>query len=196
MERRVIELPPLAVRGDFIAIGQGLVAGGEFLVAGYDDAGGHIAQFGIERFIVIEDEAGIGAVGSFEAVFRVSADVFEHAEKKYPDFHGAVATTLPCWCLMSPALTPVTSVTRIRARYSETDQMGVVYHELSDRIAARGNYCRTAGFRYRDLEGEHGILLAVTEVDCRYLSPARYDDEVEIVTLLTRVNYRALTLLA
>jgi acyl-CoA thioester hydrolase len=96
---------------------------------------------------------------------------------------------------MSPALTPVSSVTRIRARYSETDQMGVVYHAnyLVWMEVARVDYCRTAGFRYRDLESEHGILLAVTEVDCRYLSPARYDDEVEIVTSLTRVNYRALT---
>ena len=96
---------------------------------------------------------------------------------------------------MSPALTPVPSVTRIRARYSETDQMGVVYHAnyLIWMEVARVDYCRSAGFRYRDLEGEHGILLAVTEVDCRYLSPARYDDEVEIVTSLTRVNYRALT---
>jgi acyl-CoA thioester hydrolase len=97
---------------------------------------------------------------------------------------------------MSPVLTPVTtSVTRIRARYSETDQMGVVYHAnyLVWMEVARVDYCRTAGFRYRDLESEYGILLAVTEVDCRYLSPARYDDEVEIITSLTRVNYRALT---
>jgi acyl-CoA thioester hydrolase len=97
---------------------------------------------------------------------------------------------------MSPALTPVTtSATRIRARYSETDQMGVVYHAnyLVWMEVARVDYCRVAGFRYRDLETEHGVLLAVTEADCRYLSPARYDDEVEIITSLMRVNYRALT---
>ena len=35
------------------------------------------------------------------------------------------------------------------------------------------------------------MLLAVTKVDCRYLSPARYDDEIEVVTALTRANYRA-----
>jgi acyl-CoA thioester hydrolase len=73
--------------------------------------------------------------------------------------------------------------------------MGVVYHAnyLVWMEVARVDYCRAAGFRYRDLENEFGILLAVTEVDCRYLSPARYDDEIEIVTVLTRVNYRALT---
>ncbi len=90
---------------------------------------------------------------------------------------------------VSPALT------RIRVRYSETDQMGVVYHAnyLVWMEVARVDYCLQAGFRYRDLEAEHGILLAVTEVDCRYLSPARYDDEVEISTTLTRAHHRAIT---
>lgn len=90
---------------------------------------------------------------------------------------------------MSPA------VTRIRARYAETDQMGVVHHAnyLIWMEVARVDFCREAGFRYRDLENDHGILLAVTEAGCRYLSPARYDDEIEIVTELTRANHRAVT---
>jgi acyl-CoA thioester hydrolase len=73
--------------------------------------------------------------------------------------------------------------------------MGVVHHAnyLVWMEVARVDYCRAAGFRYRDLEREHGVLLAVTEVDCRYLSPARYDDEIDVMTTLTRVNYRALT---
>src|SRR5580704_12983476 len=88
-----------------------------------------------------------------------------------------------------------TSVTRIRARYAETDQMGVVYHAnyLIWMEVARVDYCRASGFRYKDLESDHGVLLAVTEVGCRYLSPARYDDEVEIVTTLKRANHRAVT---
>ena len=54
-----------------------------------------------------------------------------------------------------PSLTPVASrVTRIRARYAETDQMGVVHHAnyLMWMEVARVDYCRVAGFRYRDLE--------------------------------------------
>jgi acyl-CoA thioester hydrolase len=87
------------------------------------------------------------------------------------------------------------AVTRIRARYAETDQMGVVHHAnyLIWMEVARVDFCREAGFRYRDLENDHGILLAVTEAGCRYLSPARYDDEIEIVTELTRANHRAVT---
>lgn len=90
-------------------------------------------------------------------------------------------------------MSPVT--TRIRVRYSETDQMGVVYHAnyLVWMEVARVDYCRAAGFRYKDLERDFGILLAVTEVDCRYLSPARYDDEIEIETIVTRSHHRAIT---
>src|SRR4051794_36032430 len=89
----------------------------------------------------------------------------------------------------------ISAITRVRARYSETDQMGVVYHAnyLVWMEVARVEYCRQAGFRYKDLESDHGILLAVTEVDCRYLSPARYDDEIEIETTLTRAHHRAVT---
>src|SRR5580698_9471561 len=101
---------------------------------------------------------------------------------------------------MTPVEIPIatslpSSVTRIRARYSETDQMGVVYHAnyLIWMEVARVDYCRTAGFRYRDLESEYGVLLVVTEVGCRYLSPARYDDEIEIATSLKRANHRAVT---
>jgi acyl-CoA thioester hydrolase len=90
---------------------------------------------------------------------------------------------------MSPAITIV------RARYAETDQMGVVHHAnyLIWMEVARVEYCREAGMRYKDLEREHGILLVVTEVVCRYRSPARYDDEIEITTTLSRANHRAVT---
>lgn len=73
--------------------------------------------------------------------------------------------------------------------------MGVVYHAnyLVWMEVARVDYCRQAGFRYKDLEADFGILLAVTEVNCRYLSPARYDDEIEIETTLTRAHHRAVT---
>jgi acyl-CoA thioester hydrolase len=95
--------------------------------------------------------------------------------------------------MMKQRMSP--SITRIRVRYAETDQMGVVHHAsyLIWMEVARVDYCRNAGFRYKDLEIDHGVLLAVTEVGCRYLSPARYDDEIEIVTVLTRAHHRAVT---
>jgi acyl-CoA thioester hydrolase len=74
--------------------------------------------------------------------------------------------------------------TRIRVRYAETDQMGVVYHAnyLVWMEIGRVEYWRAAGLRYRDMEREDGILLVVAEVNCRYSSAAFYDEEVIIRT--------------
>ncbi|MEO8096674.1 MAG: thioesterase family protein [Acidobacteriota bacterium] len=81
---------------------------------------------------------------------------------------------------------------RVRVRYAETDQMGVVYHAnyLVWMEIGRVEYWRAAGLRYRDMEREDGILLVVAEVNCRYLAPAFYDDEVVIRTSLAECNAR------
>jgi len=69
----------------------------------------------------------------------------------------------------------------LRVNYSETDQMGVVYHAnylvWFDR--ARTELMRTTGLTYRELE-EQGVYLAVSEARIRYTAPARYDDLVDI----------------
>lgn len=82
--------------------------------------------------------------------------------------------------------------TRLRVRYSETDQMGVVYHAnyFVWMEVGRVELCRAAGARYRDLENEAGILLTVVEVGCRYFSPARYDDEVIVRTEIEEATAR------
>jgi acyl-CoA thioester hydrolase len=82
--------------------------------------------------------------------------------------------------------------TRVRVRYAETDQMGVVYHAnyLVWMEVGRVEYWRAAGLRYRDMEREDGILLVVAEVNCRYRAPAFYDDEVIIRTSIAESNAR------
>ncbi len=81
---------------------------------------------------------------------------------------------------------------RVRVRYAETDQMGVVYHAnyLVWMEVGRVEYWRAAGLRYRDMEKDDGILLVVAEVNCRYLSPAVYDEEVIIRTSIAEANAR------
>ena len=73
--------------------------------------------------------------------------------------------------------------TRLRVRYAETDQMGVVYHAnyLIWMEMGRVEYCRAQGLRYKDMERD-GVLLAVVDVQCRYVSPARYDEEILVST--------------
>jgi acyl-CoA thioester hydrolase len=87
-----------------------------------------------------------------------------------------------------------TRVTRIRVRYAETDQMGVVYYAnyFIWFEVARTNWLRDTGTTYRDMEAA-GVSLPVIEAHCEYRRPARYDDEVEIrtrATLLTPVRLR------
>ncbi|MGD0133457.1 MAG: thioesterase family protein [Bryobacteraceae bacterium] len=82
--------------------------------------------------------------------------------------------------------------TRFRVRYAETDQMGVVYYAnyLIWMELGRAEYCRAAGFRYRDMEAGDGVLLAVVEAHCRYLHPARYDEEIAVKTWVAKANLR------
>ena len=82
--------------------------------------------------------------------------------------------------------------TRIRVRYAETDQMGVVYYAnyLVWMEVGRVEYCKARGFRYRDMELDDGIFLAVAEATCRYSSPARFDEEVIIRTWIDQAGTR------
>ena len=78
-------------------------------------------------------------------------------------------------------MSPTVSETLVRVNYSETDQMGVVYHAryLVWLDVARCDYLRHSGTSYSDLE-QSGLRLAVSELAIRYRQPARYDDLVRI----------------
>ena len=80
--------------------------------------------------------------------------------------------------------------TRLRVRYAETDQMGVVYH--SNHFVwfevGRVELLRQLGFSYRDMESKDGRFIAVAEAKCRYRAPVRYDEEVVVRTELLNVR--------
>ncbi len=80
--------------------------------------------------------------------------------------------------------------TRLRVRYAETDQMGVVYHSnhLIWFEVGRVELMRQMGFSYRDMEREDGRFIAVVEATCRYRSPVFYDEEVLIRTEIKKVR--------
>lgn len=98
--------------------------------------------------------------------------------------------------------------TSIRIIYGDTDQMGVVYYANYLRFfeAARNEWLRAKGARWRDIEAGHGIYLPVAEAKVNYKRPAFYDDVIEVETWLAdlgraslRFDYRVLrdtTLLA
>jgi acyl-CoA thioester hydrolase len=69
----------------------------------------------------------------------------------------------------------------VRVNYSETDQMGVVYHAryVVWLDMARTEHLRQAGMSYKEVEAM-GVRLAVGELNIRYHRPARYDDLVRV----------------
>jgi acyl-CoA thioester hydrolase len=75
----------------------------------------------------------------------------------------------------------VISAVTHRVNYSETDQMGFVYHAnyLVWMDMARTEHLRERGVSYKELE-EQGIYLAVTDVHVRFRQPARYDDLIRV----------------
>ena len=85
-----------------------------------------------------------------------------------------------------------TTESRFRVRYAETDQMGMAYYAnyLVWMEVGRSDYCRECGFSYGDLERNEQAFLTVAEARCRYLTAARYDDEILVETGITRLSRR------
>ena len=86
----------------------------------------------------------------------------------------------------------LSSETRLRVRYSETDQMGIVYHAnyLVWFEVGRSELFRELDLPYTQFE-EQGLGLAVIEVSCLYRKPSHYDDELVIVTGLDHMSSRS-----
>lgn len=77
----------------------------------------------------------------------------------------------------------------IRVRYSETDAMGFLHHanHLQYFEMGRTELFRAAGGDYRQMEAD-GLFLVVTNLNCRYHKPARYDDCLTLKTTLSKVT--------
>jgi acyl-CoA thioester hydrolase len=72
----------------------------------------------------------------------------------------------------------------VRVRYSETDQMGVVYHGNYAQYLEMGRveWLRNLGISYKWME-ENGIMLPVVSLNINYKKPARYDDLLSVKTI-------------
>src|SRR5262249_34921440 len=81
---------------------------------------------------------------------------------------------------------------RVKVRYAETDQMGVAYYAnyFVWFEVGRSQYCNDSGFSYRDMERENDLFLIVAEANCRYKSPARYEDHLVIRTRIGQLSKR------
>jgi acyl-CoA thioester hydrolase len=90
--------------------------------------------------------------------------------------------------------TAAVNETRLRVRYAETDQMGVVYHanHFIWFEVGRVELLRQLGFSYKDMEHKDGCFIAVVDARCRYKAPVHYDDEVIVRTRLKHVREKVI----
>ena len=81
------------------------------------------------------------------------------------------------------------NTTKLRVRYGETDQMGYCYYGNYAQYfeVGRVEALREIGMSYRDME-ESGIMLPVSSFEVKYYKPALYDDELKIITKLSKVE--------
>ena len=79
------------------------------------------------------------------------------------------------------------SSTKTRVRYSETDQMGVVYHGNYAQFFEMGRteWLRSLGITYKDME-MNGIILPVVSLNLNFIKSALYDDILTIHTFLKK----------
>ena len=77
--------------------------------------------------------------------------------------------------------------TKIRIRYGETDQMGIVYHGNYSNFLEIGRieWLRTLGVSYKQMELD-GIMLPVISLSLKYKKSACYDDMICVKTILKK----------
>ena len=87
----------------------------------------------------------------------------------------------------SPASPLIQHTLSIRVRYPEVDAMGYLHHSrfLQYFEMGRIELLRDRGHSYGDLERD-GIFFVVVKAECRYKSPAKYDQELTLITRIAR----------
>lgn len=86
------------------------------------------------------------------------------------------------------------SRTKFRVRYAETDQMGIVHHSNFAvwYEMGRTDYIKMMGANYADME-KNGIMTPLLNLNCTFLRPAYYDDEIILRTKVIMISPAKLT---
>lgn len=82
------------------------------------------------------------------------------------------------------------SLTQLRVRYAETDQMNIVYYGNYAQYfeVGRVESIRQLGYTYKDMEAS-GVIMPVVELNIKYLRPAKYDDLITIKTTVRELPH-------
>ncbi len=75
---------------------------------------------------------------------------------------------------------------KLRVYYEDTDLAGIVYYANYLKFIERGRteFVRSLGIDQTQLRNDSGIVFAVRRVEADYLVPARFDDEIVVLTTL------------
>lgn len=78
---------------------------------------------------------------------------------------------------------------KVRVRYAETDQMGVVYHGNYAQFFEMGRveWLRNLGISYKKME-DNGVMLPVVQLNMNYKKPAKYDDLLTVKTIFKNLS--------
>ncbi len=74
-------------------------------------------------------------------------------------------------------------------RYAETDQMGIVHHSNYAIWfeAGRTEFLKSAGISNTTIESK-GVMFPLYEMNCKFVSPAKYEDEIIVYTTLKNIS--------
>jgi len=77
----------------------------------------------------------------------------------------------------------------IQLRYSDSDQMGVIYHANYFSFFEQGRtaFLKDLGFDYYKVE-EKGIIFPVRDVSCTYLKAIRFGENITVSTKLHKLS--------
>ncbi|MFT5870682.1 MAG: acyl-CoA thioester hydrolase [Paracoccaceae bacterium] len=78
----------------------------------------------------------------------------------------------------------------LRVYYEDTDLAGIVYYAnyLKFIERARSEMVRHAAVDQTEMKGVHGIVFAVRRVTADYFKPAKYDDLIDIETMVSALK--------
>lgn len=77
----------------------------------------------------------------------------------------------------------------ITVRYAETDQMGIAHHSVYAvwYEVGRTEYVKQFGISYTEME-KAGVMMPLTSLECHFILPAKYEDEIIIETIPYKVS--------
>lgn len=78
----------------------------------------------------------------------------------------------------------------IRVYYEDTDMAGIVYYAnyLKFIERARSDWVRALGIDQNQMRAVEGLVFAVKRVEAEYHQPARFDDQLDVRTVIRAVT--------